>query len=64
MSCKCTKDVMTMTDAGYAPVTDYEQHRSILPNFRRFANRNAGLCLPCFRNSGPPGESAIYTYIF
>lgn len=53
MSCKCTRDVMTMTDAY---ISDPEPHQSILAHLRRYSNHDAGLCLPCFRNSGLYGE--------
>ncbi|XP_026323987.1 uncharacterized protein LOC113233180 [Hyposmocoma kahamanoa] len=50
MSCKCCKDVMTMTDPV---IEEYEEHQSNLHNLKLFTfNRNAGLCLPCFRGSG------------
>lgn len=60
MSCECRRDVMTMTDPV---VEDYEEDQSFRPNFKHYAsNRNAGLCLPCFRNPGRYGESVRKYY--
>lgn len=59
MLCKCHKDVMTMTDPV---IEDYEEQQNILPDLKHFANRHAGLCLPCFRNSGRYGESGRTNY--